>query len=126
MHRFRIRFHMECFEKGGAVIFTMGSHLTDLILAQCRRVVKKPVYLYVCTHIHKDQESRGWPFISFNWATETILGKHIDRNDVALALGPQVRESSARVARTQILVYIYIYIYIYNRGPFPGSWARKQ
>ena len=30
---------------------------------------------------------------------------------------PLRRESSARVARTQILVYIYIYIYIYIWGP---------
>ena len=81
MHRFRIRFHMECFEKGGAVIFTMGSHLTDLIMAQCRRVVKKPV---VCLYTHTNKESRSWPFISFNFATETSLGKHIDRNDVAV------------------------------------------
>ena len=45
-------------------------------------------------------------------ASESTLGKHVHWNESG-SRRPQEGESSARVARTQILVYIYIYVYIF-------------
>ena len=43
-------------------------------------------------------------------ASESLPGKHVNSN-VGGSRRPQAGESSARVARTQILVCIYIYIF---------------